>query len=454
LNFPKNGPANTSLWPVVAVILLGAALFISRPSSNEASAAGPEFGIFEDEARGSVSFSDALRILPQLDDATALPRENVRPASKAARVFPPPSLEKVNLALLPQGGVQLSTFPGFSTQFGGQLAGITSRSELVYYTLNPKLQAFAQSLVSAAKAPHVAVVAMDPRTGQILALAEKSKTIKDLSLHSGFPAASVFKLVTTTAALELAPVGPLSPINFRGGIYTLNRWNYLPNPKSDRKSMTLAEALGKSCNPVFARVALKYLNPKVLRRYSELFGFNKNLGFELSLPASSASVPDNDIFELGRTAAGFGEVTLSPIHAAALVAGIANGGLLPKPSIVERVTDREGTLIYKARAEALTRIMQPATAKKLLGMMEYTTTIGTSRKEFMKKKKQLLSGVSVAAKTGTLSGTNPEGLNHWFVAAAPISDPRIAISVIVVDPQSGTKASRIGKQIIEKYLER
>lgn len=372
--------------------------------------------------------------------------------SGASRAYPTPRLEPVEVAVRPNGSVRLDKLPEFSTTFAGKVAGVTPRDDFVFYSLDPDLQRFTTDLLAKSRAPHIAVVAMEPDTGKILAIADKSNSIRDLSLHTGFPAASIFKIVTTAAALERSSVAPSSQIRFRGGNYTLNQWNYNPSPKKDRRSMSLYEALAKSCNPVFARVALKHLNPEVLREYAAFFGFGAALGFDSYLTPSAALIPESD-FELSRTAAGFGKVTLSPIHAAAMMAGIANDGVLPRPSLVERVVSREGAVVYQSRPTFVQRLVQPQTADSLMQMMEYTTTIGTSRREFMRKSRPILGGIRVAAKTGTLRGQNPTGINNWFVAAAPIDEPRIALSVIVVNPQTiDTKASHIGRLIIQKYL--
>jgi len=377
-------------------------------------------------------------------------RREVR--STVSRTYPIPKLEPVDIDLRPNGTVRLEKLPQFSTTFAGKVAGVSDRNDFVFYSLDPDLQRFTNALLKKSRAPHVAVVAMEPDTGKILAIAEKSNSIADLSLHTGFPAASIFKIVTTAAALEQGRVSPSSPIKFRGGTYTLNQWNYNPSPKKDRRSMPLYEALAKSCNPVFARVALNHLNPDLLRRYAGFFGFNTALGFDSPLPESSALIPESD-FALSRTAAGFGDVTLSPIHAATLMAGVANDGVLPRPSLVERVVSKNGDVLYQSKPSFVQRLVKPETAETLLRMMEYTTTIGTSRREFMKKNRPVLPGIRVAAKTGTLSGKNPTGVNNWFVAAAPAEAPRIALSVIVVNPQGiDTKASHIGRLIIQQYL--
>jgi len=363
------------------------------------------------------------------------------------------NLDKVIITLT-KGAVSLKTIPTFKNLLLGKFASISQRNELIFYTLDPKLQRAADQIVSKARAPHIAVVAMNPKTGQVLAISEKSVSIPNLSLYAKFPAASLFKLVTAAAALEKSTVDPYSPIKFRGGTYTLNRWNYLPNPRADRRHMHLAEALGRSCNVIFARVAMKYLNPQVLSQYAQLFGFNSSLGFDLPLVPSTATFPIGDPFELGRSAAGFGEITLSPIHAATLVSGIANAGMMPKPIIVDRVVDGSGTILYKSSPQILTRVMESSSAKKLLEMMKLTTTIGTSKSEFSKRRDKTLQGITVAAKTGTLTGTYPEGVNHWFVAAAPLEDPKIAVAVIVVNPgRGGAKASRIGREMLNAYFQ-
>ena len=292
---------------------------------------------------------------------------------------------------------------------------------------------------------------MEPRTGRILAMADKSLTIDHLVLHAGFPAASLFKVVTTTAALERGGVQPQSMIRFRGGTYTLNQLNYRTDNLRDTRVMSVAEGLGRSCNPVFARLALNHLNPSILRHYARVFGFNSPLEFDIPLSQSSAFIPTDD-FELSRAAAGFGDVFISPVHAAVLMSQIATSGVRPRPSLIDKVINAQGALSYKAIPFGK-RVLRSDTAETLLEMMESTTTIGTSRSEFMRRNQPVLPNIRVSAKTGTLTGTNPPGLNHWFIAAAPIEDPQIAIAIIVVDSRgANSKASRLGRRIIERYF--
>jgi peptidoglycan glycosyltransferase len=370
----------------------------------------------------------------------------------AGQSYPVPPLERVEIRVNDDGRIWLPEMPRFSTKFTDKFAGISPRSEFVFYSLEPELQNFATDLVKRASAPHVAIVAMEPSTGRVLAAAGKSTTLANPILYAGYPAASLFKIVTAAAAVEQAGLAPETLVSFRGGNYTLNQWNYAPGRGKDNRFMSLADALGKSVNPVFSRVALKYLNQDVLKSYAFAFGFNNSLSTDISIQSSRALIPYGD-FELGRTAAGFGDVTISPIHAAALMSGIAHKGLLPRPSLIERVVSPNGAVVYEAQPEMLTRIMSPATASILLDMMEKTTTIGTSRTAFNGNRGRLMPNISVAAKTGTLRGSKPEGINNWFVAAAPVENPKIAVAVIVVHEGGyNVKASQLGRMVIQKFF--
>lgn len=357
------------------------------------------------------------------------------------------NLEKALITTLTQDAIKLGSLPSFASAYRGSVAATASKGEFIQFTLDQALQEYAQSLVLKTAAPHVAAVVMDPSTGRILALAGKSISIKDIVLHAGFPAASLFKVVTSAAALEKNSIIAESLIPYRGGTYELGVANYRPHPTRDNRIMSVGEALGKSCNPVFARIALNYLNPATLRYYANAFGFNTPLDFQTNIPDSKAYIP-NDDYELSRTAAGFGDVFISPIHAAALMSGVANGGNLPKPYFIDQVINNTGDVLYKTRPKSLQRMISSETAENLLQMMIYTTTVGTSKKEFKGR-----TSFTTSAKTGTLKGNNPKGLNNWFIGAAPSHAPKAVVSVIVVNPGGvSSKASHLGRLLLEKAL--
>lgn len=437
---------------LVGASLLALISLTVAPSSrsNVASAADSP----DSKTLGSViapgSLSRSASEIAVLDPAEQLALR--RNDANVGRIYPPPQLDRMSVSVNDRGAIMLAARPSFDTRIGDHYAHLTPNNNYVFYTVDPDLQEYVERIVSQAQASHVAVVAMNPKTGAILAIAGKSKSVADVEYHAGFPAASLFKVVTAAAAVEQAGIQPHSRISFRGGTYTLNEWNYIPDPRRDRRSMSVAEALGRSCNPVFGHLGSRYLNGPILSRYAHLFGFNRALDLEAPLATSSALIPKDDAYGLSRTAAGFGEVRISPVHAAAIAAGVANGGLMPRPQLVDKIVSPDGAVIHQAQPQMLQRIVQPDTARLLMEMMEHTTTVGTSRREFMRGTKPTLGNFAVAGKTGTLRGNNPVGLNNWFIGAAPSQDPQLAVSVITVDPRYSSKASHLARLVFQKHF--
>jgi len=192
----------------------------------------------------------------------------------------------------------------------------------------------------------------------------------------------------------------------------------------------LAEALGKSNNVVYAKVGVQ-LGPQVLEASLRRFGFNQAIPFDFSLQESHASVP-TETYPLGRTAAGFGEVYLSPVHAALISAAIANGGKMMRPYVVERLEDSRGRTVYQAAPEPLGQVTPEAIARQVAQMMERTVTNGTSARVFRRYARKLRS-LGVAGKTGSLTGEDPPGRYEWFIGFAPLEEPQLAVASLVVN---------------------
>jgi membrane peptidoglycan carboxypeptidase len=436
-----------------AVSALAISLAVLSPRTNDtALAADPspknQGQIFDNDPVLQAQLSRGIQV-----ERNSLEQMAMKDGSPSVgRVYPVPDLHRVEIVSSRDGDIALSERPRFEKRLGDRYASITKKNNFVFYTLDPELQEHVSRIVAQAQASHVAIVAMNPSNGAVLAIAGKSNSIEDIEYHAGFPAASLFKVVTAAAAVERAGIAPHSLIPFRGGNYTLNQANYYPDARRDQRVMSVGEALGRSCNPVFGHIGVKYLNGQILSRYARQFGFNRNLQFEAPLPESSAWIPQDDLYELSRTSAGFGEVRVSPIHAATFMSGIANGGMLPRPQIIDTVVSPDGTVIHKQKSEALQRIVEESTAESLMEMMRNTTTIGTSRREFMRGSTPTLGPIDVAGKTGTLTGDNPQGLNNWFIGAAPIRNPQIAVAVITVDPRHSSKASHLARLVFQRYF--
>ncbi len=305
----------------------------------------------------------------------------------------------------------------------------------VRYTLDPELQEHALSVFRRYRVPYGAFVALEPTTGRLLALAEYSREepdLRDFCRRATYPAASLIKIVTAVGVLEAGLAEPGTKIRYEGNPYRLNPRKIEPsNARRENHVSTVAEAMGTSNNVVFAKLGVE-LGAEGLEDVLERFGFNRTIPFEFPLQQSRASVP-MERYPLGRTAAGFGEVYLSPVHAALIAAAVGNGGVMMRPYLVEAVEDGQGRLLYQSAPAPLLRSTAPEVAQRVRDMMVKTVTRGTSSKVFQRYARKLSREVGVAGKTGSLTGDDPPGRYEWFIGFAPLEDPKIAVAGLIVN---------------------
>lgn len=322
------------------------------------------------------------------------------------------------------------------------------------YTVDPVLQISIQDLFQNYHPPFGAFVALEPKTGKVLALADYARGnpgVAGIWQRATYPAASVFKLITAAGALEKGYLHYDSPVSYRGNFYRLAPEKLTEKTKKDRQT-NFDEALGKSNNVVFARVASKLLGAQTLREYCQGFGFNTPILFDFPLEVSKAFVPEAT-YELARCGAGFGEVTLSPLHAAMIAATIANRGVMMRPYITEEITDLQGEKIYQAKPDVLAQPINSKTASDLSRMMLRTVEDGTASKVFQRYGKNLLRKMSICGKTGSLSGHNPPGMYDWFVGFAPGDDPQIAFAVMIINHNRGRmKGAFVAQEALKTYF--
>ncbi len=344
--------------------------------------------------------------------------------------------------------IKLPSIPTSYSYSDGFYFLLDSFGNKIVLTVNPQIQKIVESEVRNSKAHTVALVVLDVNSGRILGYSGASLSIPNPVLHDGFKIASIFKIITAAAAIDFANVDPYTILSFRGGTYELSRSNFLPDFNSDRRVMTLEEGLAKSANPVFARLALKYLDDRLLSFYTDRFGFNISFPSDFELPRSRGYIP-TDQFELARVAAGFGSIFLTPIHAASIIAAIGNKGYMMAPKIVEYIISRDGSVIYAFRPSVVSKVVTEASAQVLLRSMISTHTVGTAAKSF----KDTALQFQVSGKTGTLSIDNPRGLMRSYVATFPTESPKYGLSVFVVNPKDElSKPTSIARRVIERIL--
>jgi cell division protein FtsI/penicillin-binding protein 2 len=322
-------------------------------------------------------------------------------------------------------------------------------------TLDVPLQQFAMKVLADAGIPNAGIVMTDTRTGRVLVYAAKTDGTapRDFNVEANAPAASVFKIVTGSSLVEQAGLSADTRQCYWGGEHKLEAANLVDDKKKDKWCATLAEAMGRSLNTVFARLASKNLDREKLGATAHAYGFGDPLPFDVETQATKVDLPE-DPLGFARTAAGFWNTTLSPIAAATLAMTVANRGTMIKPFIVDSVSD-EKTMIYRAgQRTVLSRAVKPETAEQVTRMMESTVSDGTSFKAFHDGAGQAyIPGVSVAGKTGTLTKQTTDQFFTWFVGFAPSQKPEVAISVLAVNKATWkTKANTVARMMLQAYF--
>jgi len=326
----------------------------------------------------------------------------------------------------------------------------------IYLSIDERLQKDLFDLFRRFDPPYGVCVAMDPRTGRILALVGYRKGGEPdpwLPLKAIYPAASLIKVVTASAALEKGALSPGDEIAYRGGIYRISKRGLHARTGRGVLTMSLEEAIARSANSVFGRVAVDNVGSEVLEEYMRKFGFGQRIPFELPVETSQAEVP-RDEYNLARTGAGFGEVYVSPLHMAMMMSAIATRGEMPAPVLVELVESGDEEPLYEAHPSKWRDTVAPETADALLRMMVKTIQMGTSRRTFgSPDKTPLLKDMEVAGKTGSLSGWTPRMRFEWFAGVAPVGNARLAVAALVVNNSRWKiKGSYVGKEAFSAYF--
>ena len=364
------------------------------------------------------------------------------PKSVEAKPFPPPA----PLAALDLHSIALDDNGAVASAGGSRIA---------HLTLDPKLQLAVKKLLAKHKVPQAAIVMIEPSTGKVLAYAsrDQSGATKDLNVDASAPSASVFKITTGAALVQVAGVSPDLKLCYSGGEQKLTLADLKEDPKKDSYCATLAQAMGRSINTIFARLASKKLNGADLHAIATQLGYGAPIPFDVPVMISKIDLP-TDPLGFARTAAGFWNTTLSPLHGALLASTVANGGIMMRPYLVTDVVDGT-TVVYKSASPVqLRKAIEPATAAALEKMMTETVAQGTCYKAFHDAKgKAFLPGIEVAGKTGTLNNPSPVKLYTWFVGYAPTKNPKVAIATLVVnDPVWKVKANVLAREALQAYF--
>jgi penicillin-binding protein A len=306
-------------------------------------------------------------------------------------------------------------------------------------------------------------IAIDPRTGAVLALAsipsydpnrldalwpallhDPASPLVDRSTGGLYPPGSTFKIVTAADALDAGVVTPQSTFNDYGG-FTIGNFTVHNDEEETTGTQDLAGAFALSSNVDFAQIALK-IGVDTWYEYAARWGLGQSVEFDLPV-AQDRLPPKKDVYGGILAQLGFGQASLlvTPMRMGLIDATIAHDGTTPRPYLVRRIAGSETGLA--TRPETIAQPISPETAHEVRDLMVQVVKRGTGTAA-------QLPNVTVAGKTGT--ATNPHGRSHaWFVAFAPAENPRVAVAVVVENVgYGGTYAAPIVREVLRVALAR
>jgi penicillin-binding protein A len=309
-----------------------------------------------------------------------------------------------------------------------------------------------------------AVVALEPTTGRVLAMASTPTfdpnklashdfgAVADLSkelnadpreplinraIGTTLPPGSTFKLVTAAAAIESGnyDADSMVPGGFRFKLpqSSTSIGNHDGGDCGGRR-ITLTRALEVSCNVTFLSLANE-LGNDAMAEQAEAFGFNDTSLEDLGGQAESLYPRDLDPPQTALSGIGQSSVTATPLQMAMVAAAIANDGDVMRPYVVDEVRAANLSVLDRTDPQSISKAVSSTTAEELTSMMVATVDSGTATPA-------QIPGVQVAGKTGTAQSTADRPPYAWFVSFAPADDPQVAVAVLV--QSSDTSRSEIG----------
>jgi cell division protein FtsI (penicillin-binding protein 3) len=310
------------------------------------------------------------------------------------------------------------------------------------------------------------VVVMDPRTGEVLAMANRptfnpnrfaaygSSRWRNRVVADAYEPGSIFKIFTAAAGLQEKVVDPDEVIDCGHG--SIEVAGTIINDHAVFDHLTFRDVIAKSSDVGVIRVAQR-LGRENFNRYLVDFGFGATTGVEL--PGESAGLlrPPPRWSALSLPSLSFGqEVGVTALQIATAVSAVANGGYLMKPQIVKRIETSTGALVKESRPVAVRRVLEPATIDTLTELLKGVVRTGTG-------KRAAIPGYVVAGKTGTAQKVDPNGrysmIDHVssFVGYVPASRPALVVLVSLDSPrgpanQGGDVAAPLFQRITEQAL--
>ncbi len=323
------------------------------------------------------------------------------------------------------------------------------RCKTIQLTIDSAIQFIIEQELDRAMAENnplsITCIAMDPRTGEILAMANRPSynpnrfwdyeqdAWKNRAVSYIYEPGSTFKAITTGAALQENIVSPNQIFVDPGYVMVsgkrIQNWN-----NASFGTVTFADVVKQSLNTGFALVGLD-LGADRLIGYAKKFGFGELTGIEL--PGEESGLlynPDEMVASDVATMAIGQSVAVTPLQLITAFCAIANDGVLLKPHIIKNIKNANGTTYSETKVEEVRRALESAPDKTLVGLLEQVVATGGGRKATVR-------GYRVAGKTGTAQKVNDDGTGYSegkyiasFCGFGPVEHPQVALLVVIDEP--------------------
>ena len=253
---------------------------------------------------------------------------------------------------------------------------------------------------------------------------------RNKALNDTYEPGSTFKILTLAAALEEGVVDKTTTVNC-GGSVTISGYTIHCSNKNGHGLQTLTQSVGNSCNPAFINYGLRVGNEKFYQ-YMESFGLMNTTGVDLGGEAVGVFASPSSFTQLDLACYAFGQnFTVTPLGLIAAQAACVNGGYLHTPYLVERITDSEGSVVYRHDDTPVRQVISEETSATVRECLEYVVASGTG-------KNGQVAGYRIGGKTGTADKGQTGDVVVSFLCFAPADDPQVIMLITMDTPSRAT----------------
>jgi peptidoglycan glycosyltransferase len=341
-----------------------------------------------------------------------------------------------------------------------RLTGQPRRGADLRLTVDLSLQRVAAEALGQRKG---AVIALDPRTGAVLAMvsyprydpnrleeiwkdlnSDPDSPLLNRAVQGLYPPGSVFKIITASGGLQSGTVTPETEFVDTGTVtfdgYEVHNFDDKVYGKHD-----FTKAFASSINTTFAKVGVD-MGAETLAGFAASFGFGQDVPWGMG--GTEGLFPDPagmDDAELAQVSFGQGDVLCSPLLMGLAAAAVANDGKIMEPYLVQQVLDYHGNVLQETKPKVWLEAISSTTAATMTDLMIEVVRRGTGTAA-------AIDGVQVAGKTGTAEVADAES-HAWFAGFAPSRDPQVVVVVLIENGGSGgSVAAPVAQQVLAAAL--